>query len=186
MSLEDWILQLNICNNAFWKRVMPPFPSHFLSVATWVGYWYLVTALFHPTNIAMEYLHIFNRNIFNRKYIFRGTSFHCYVSLPECNFQETSKWGVEEQFLQQQTGWIWSNDGFWGDELTFDLSLFLAQQKHWKTLSGYLESHQGRSNHPQPGGSLVTTFLLRWISFAMSCLSLPLSWRNSYSIVPDW
>ena len=31
------------------------------------------------TNIAMEYL------IFNRKYILKGSIFHCYVSLPECN-----------------------------------------------------------------------------------------------------
>ena len=31
------------------------------------------------TNIAMEY------TIFNRTYIFQGSIFHCYVSLPECN-----------------------------------------------------------------------------------------------------
>ena len=63
----DW--KIGFCNSIYaiihLKKSYGPFSSHFLSVATWVGYWYLVTALFHPTNIAMECPHIFNRNIFS-------------------------------------------------------------------------------------------------------------------------
>ena len=32
-------------------------------------------------------------SILNRKYIFKGSIFHCYVSLPECNFYENICWG---------------------------------------------------------------------------------------------
>ena len=90
--------------NSFWKRVMPPFPSHFLSVATWVGYWYLVTALFHPTNIAMDYPHIVNRNIFS----IGNTSSEGPISILMLVYQSVSRYFVRpvSRWYIQQLTWI--------------------------------------------------------------------------------
>ena len=62
----------------FWNPHHDVSPKHhFLMVTLW------------ETKIAMEFL------IFHRKYIFKGSVFHCYVSLPECNRQfkgRSSRW----------------------------------------------------------------------------------------------
>ena len=66
----------------FWraKRVAPCVANNLWQIPFWITLnWSKLT---WQWNIAM----------FNTKYIFNGSSFHCYISLPECNCYKTTIW----------------------------------------------------------------------------------------------